>query len=202
MNEKILEILEQNQIKFDEKKIDAAEMGAFAKKSVDQCEDLDEVCTLIFYCLNDDSGVGLGIAKDIAAQALALRKSGCLRPVERNGPVSATVELLILAKAFAKYGKPNDKEIYLSIFERAREEAKKAFDYQLLSYSLFEACDCFGDPLMDVDFVLTKDLVRRAADLSFEEKNIACINDLSYLAKDRLKDKDLVKYIAARKKKI
>ena len=203
MNEKILEQLEVNQNKYEEGTINGVQMTAFVVENIGECSDFDDVETLLMYCMNDESGVGLECAKILASKAIDLRETDLLRSVERNEiPVSRTVEMLILANSFSKYSRPNDKEIYQTIFAKAHAGAKDAFDYQLLANSLYEACNNIGDLNIDANFTLTIELIKKAADIAVEENNILCFEALAYMAKDRLKDKELIKSIAAQKKKI
>jgi hypothetical protein len=177
-------------------------MTAFVVKNIQECSDIDDVELLLMYCLNDESGVGLECAKKLAAKAVGLRETDVLQPVVRNGiPVSKSVEMLILANSFSKYSKPNDKEIYLKIFGKAHTYAKDSFDNQLLAHSLYQACNNIGDQTIDTNFTLTTELIKKAANLSVEESNTACFEALTYMAKDRLKDKELVKFISTQKKK-
>ena len=203
MNEKIIEQLEVNQNKYEEGTINGVQMTAFVAENIGECSDFDDVSTLLNYCMNDESGVGLECAKILATKALDLRKTDLLRPVERRGgPVSRTSEMLILANSFSRYSRPNDKEIYQTIFAKAHADAKDAFDYQMLADSLYLACNNIGDLNIDTNFTLTSDLIKKAADLAAEENNILCFEAIDYMAKDRLKDKELIKFIAAQKKKI
>lgn len=203
MDDKILETLEFNQSKFAENKINSTQLGKAICEFVDKCESFDDVATLISYCRNDESGAAIIVAKNMVEQALLLRREGKIGPVDRNGqPASVTVELLILANSFAKYSPPNDKETYLSLFKRAHDAAGGSFDFRQLAGSLYNACKNIGDSTIDPDFVLTKELVKKAADLSLEENSLRGIEDMASMAKDQLKDKDLTKYVATLKKKL
>ncbi len=170
---------------------------------VDKCVDFDDIRSMIFYYITDETGVGIGFAKDLVDKALRLRSAGKLAAVERNhSPISKTAEMLILADSFADYSRPKDKEAYLSLFAKAHGAAETSFDFQLLAGSLCAACGNIEDPSIDSEFVLTKELVKKAAELALEENSIGGIEDMAYMAKDRLGDKDLAKYIATLKKKL
>ena len=203
MDDKILEVLDSNQSKFEENKIDSTQMGKAICGCVDKCSDFDDVETLVFYCIKDESGSGIGYAKEVVEKALLLRKAGKISPVDRNGKaVSEAIELLILANSFAKFSRPNDKDTYLSLFSKARVVAGGSFDFQMLAGSLYDACKNIEDSNIDPDFALTKELIKKAADLSFEENSLQGIEDMASMAKSQINDKDLVKYVTALKKKL
>ena len=203
MDAKILETLDSNLTKFEGNKIDSTQMGEVIFQFVEKCDDFDDVETLIFYCVKDESGKGIEFAIKVIEKAVLLRKNGAIGPVNRNGKiVTETVELIILANSIAKFSTPNDKQTYLSLFNKAHTAAKVSFDFQILAASLFSACENFEDPTLDIDFTLTKLLAKKTADLSLEENNLLGIESIESMAKDQLKDKDLAKYVTALKKKI
>ena len=203
MDEKIHETLDSNQSKFEKNKIDSTQLGKAICGFVDKCNSFDDVQTLVFYCIQDESGSGIGFAKEVVAKALLLRKAGEIGPVDRNGKaVSETIELLILADSFAKFSRPNDKDTYLSLFNKAHDVSGGSFDFRMLAGSLYDACGNIEDSTIDPDFVLTKELVKKAADLSLEENSLLGIEHMASMAKSQINDKDLAKYVAALKKKI
>ena len=203
MDDKILEALDSNQSKFEENKIDSTQMGKSICGFVDKCNNFDDVETLVFYCIKDESGSGIGFAKEVVEKALLLRKAGKIGPVDRNGKaVSETIELLILANSFAKFSRPNDKDTYLSLFNKAHVVAGGSFDFRMLAGSLYDACKNIEDSTIDPDFALTKELVKKAADLSLEENSLRGIEDMASMAESQMNDNDLAKYVAALKKKI
>jgi hypothetical protein len=203
MDDKILETLDLNESKFEENKIDSTQMGKAIFGFVDKCNNFDDVETLVSYCIKDKSGSGIQFAKEVVEKALLLRKEGKIGPVHRKGQeVSETIELLILANSFAKFSRPNDKGTFLDLFNKAHGVAVGSFDFRQLAGALFDACKNIEDPTIDQDFSLTKELVKKAADLSLEENSLLGIDDMASMAKSQLGDKDLTKYVATLKKKI
>jgi hypothetical protein len=63
MDEKILEVLDSNQSKFEESKIDSTQVGKAICGFVDKCSNFDDVEILIYYCIKDESGLGIRFAK-------------------------------------------------------------------------------------------------------------------------------------------
>jgi hypothetical protein len=203
MDDKILDALDLNQSKFEENKIDSTQRGKVICGFVDKCQNFNDVETLVLRCIEDKSGPGILFAKEAVEKALVLRKSGKIGPIDRNGKaVSETIELLILANSFAKFCQPNDKETYLSLFNKAHVAAVGSFDFRMLAGSLYDACRNIEDTTIDPDFALTKELAKKAADLSLDENSLLGIEDMASMAKNQLNDKDLAKYVAALKKKI
>lgn len=126
----------------------------------DHCADFDDVEKLISYCLYDESGAGIVTAKLLAEKAVTLRAQGKIGPTDRFGKlVSQAIENLILAKAFAQYSTPQDKEEFMMYFNKANELASDSFDYRQLAGTLYDACRNIGDPTIDSDFVRTKTLM-------------------------------------------
>jgi len=205
MEDKIIEALDLNQSKFEENKIDSTQLGNAICGFVDKCTNFSDVEILIFYCLQDESGSGIKFAKQVVDKALLLRKTGKIGQVLRNGKeTSETYQLLILANSFAKCDRPNDKDTYLSLFNMAHVVANGSMDFRMLAGSFYSACVNIEDSSIDPDFVLTKELIKKAADLSLEENSLPGIEDMASMAKEsrQLNDKDLVKYITALKKKL
>lgn len=203
MEEKIVEALDLIQTKLEENKITPTKYGNEILTYFDKCINVDDVGLLIHYLLCDESGSGIEFAKDVAEKALLKKKSQNFEPVHRGDmTISETAEMIILAESFAKYSKPQDKNTFSKIFKLAHNAAKKAFDYHLLALNLYSACQNIDDPTIDTDFVLTKELIKKSADLYAEDNSTNGIEDLLYMAKNKLEDKDLVKYLTALKKKL
>lgn len=203
MEEKIVEALDLIQTKYEENKITPAKYGNEVLTYFDKCINFDDVGLLINYLLCDESGSGIEFAKDAAEKALLKRKSQGFSPVQRGGEtISETAEMTILAESFAQYSKPQDKNTFSKFHKLAHDAAKKAFDYHLLALTLYSASQNIDDPAIDTDFVLTKELIKKSADLYVEDNSESGIEDLLYMAKNKLKDKDLVKYLTALKKKL
>ncbi len=203
MDNRISEILEENAGKFNNKEIDSTQMLKKVEEFFDQCTDFDDVEKLISYCLYDESGAGIVVAKSLAQRAVTQRAQGKIGPTDRFGKsVSQAVENLILAKSFAQYATPHDKNEFMMYFNKANELASDSFDYRLLAGRLYEACRDIGDPTIDPDFVRTKTLMQRAVDLSVQENSLPGLEDMESMAKTQINDKDYAKSITALKKKV
>lgn len=203
MDSKIADALDLIQTKFEENKITPAEYGSVVVTYFDKCTNIDDVSSLIGYLIRDESGSGIKLAKDVAEKALLQKQSNGYGLVYRGvETISATSEMLLLAECFAGYSKPQDRDTFLKIYKLALDADKEAFDYHLLAMKLVDACKNIEDPTIDSDFELTKNLIKKAADLYVDGSVESGVNDLLYMAKITLKDKDLVKYLTAIKKKL
>jgi len=203
MDSKIADALDLIQAEFEENKITPAEYGSKVVTYFDKCTNIDHVSSLIGYLICDESGSGIKLAKDVAEKALLQKKSNSYGLVYRGvETISETAEMLLLADCFAGYSKPQDRDTFLKIYKLALDAAKEAFDYHLLAMNLVSACKNIEDPTIDSDFELTKDLIKKAVDLYVAGSVESGVNDLLYMAKITLKDKDLVKYLTAIKKKL
>lgn len=203
MDAKIADALDLIQTKFEENKITPDEYGSEVVTYFDKCTNIDDVSSLINYLIRDESGSDIKLAKDVAEKALLQKKSNGYGLVYRGvETISETAEMLLLADCFSGYSKPQDRDTFLKIYKLALDAAKEAFDYHLLAMSLVNACKNIEDPTVDSDFKLTKDLIRKAADMYVDGNVESGVNDLLYMAKNTLKDKDLVKYLTAIKKKL
>ena len=203
MDEKVVKILEENSKKFSNQEISALEMLSAVEGVFDKCVDFDDVAGLIFDCLRDESGAGMITAKSIAAKAVSQRIQGKMGPTDRFGKMlSPALEYLILAKAFAKYSSPNDREEFMLYFDKANELASDSFDYRQLAGNLYDACRDLGEPAIDPDFVRVRSLMQRAVDLSVQENSLPGLEDMESMAKFQIKDKELTKSISALKRKL
>ena len=172
-------------------------------KFTKNCTNLDDVSTLIFYCLADESGQGIAAATNVADQALNRFTARGYKPTQRNGEdVTKAVDALIVADSFAKYSRPNDEKKYWEWYEIALQNAANSFDYRLLSGSLIDACKNIEGNNLDPDRKHVTAMVRKAADMCLAEGNIRGMDDVAYMAKNQLQDKELTKYVNALKKKM
>ncbi len=202
MEIEIAEALNKNSEKFKSQEIDLTQMLKVVEECFEKCVNFDDLESIILYCLEDKSGAGIALAKTLTERAVHKREQGQLKPVERFGKaVSLTIEFLIIANAFVRY-QPNGKELFMVYFNRADGLASESFDYRQLAGSLYDACWKAEDPTIDPDYVRTRELMRRAVELSVQENSLTGLEDMESMAKDQINDKDFAKSITALKRKM
>lgn len=110
---------------YQEGGIDWQAMSKILLDALNKCENFDDVTSLINYCLDDEGGMGLECAKDIADSAYTMRESQKLKALDRNGNAcSKTVEYIVLANSFAKFSCTQDKSYFLKFFQVAKDALK------------------------------------------------------------------------------
>jgi hypothetical protein len=190
-------------MKYKEGEIDWQVMSKILLEALNQCENFDDVTSLIKYCLDDESRAGLECAKNIADSAHKMRESQKLKVLDRNGKAcSKTVEYIVLANTFAKFSCAQDRSYFLKFFQIANDAGDNCLGYRLLAGTPYDARGNLQDETLDPELQTTKALSLKAGELCVSENSVNGIDDMIYLAKNKVDDKDLTKSLIAFKKKI
>ena len=203
MEQNWIDSLEEKYEALQNKRITASDYYSLVENTVPQVQDFDGVETLCFFAQRDNQSEGIVASKKIVKAAVEMRSQGKLSGITRDGNlVSETGEYLLVAKIFAKFDSPNDKDSFLEYFKRAEQAASTCFDFELLASGLAAACRDFEDEALDLGMARTRAFIDKGLALALETKEPDRIDALAIIAEYDLMDKKLAKSLKDAKKKM
>jgi hypothetical protein len=180
-----------------EDKIKAVEFFRILEEETSQCRTLNDVDTIMFYSMLDDTSEGLIACERIADNAIAM-----LQAEKLQFDTSLSFQYKTLAEHFVAFGKPNSKVAFTKLFDLAVKSARNCFDFEILVSSLVSARNNIHDQSIDTDLKMTRELTFKAFELALIEGNKLSLETLAYVAEHDLGDKKLAKEIKDARKKI
>jgi hypothetical protein len=181
----LLDRLEKVYEQLSEDKIKAVEFFRFLEEEVPQCRTLNDVDTIMFYSMRDDTAEGLTACERIADNAIAM-----LQAEKLEFDTSLSFQYKTLAEHFVAFGKPNSKVAFTKLFDLAVKSARNCFDFEILVSSLVSARNNINDQSIDADLKMTRELIFKAFELALTEGNKSSLETLAYVAEHDLGDKN------------
>jgi hypothetical protein len=203
MSQNWIDLLEEKYDALQNKKITVPDYYSLVENALPQVQDFDGVETLCFFAQRDNHTEGIAVSKRIVKASVGMRSKGKLSGITRNGNlVSETGEYLLLAKIFARFDSPNDKDSFLEYFNRAERTASTCFDFELLASGLAAACRDFEDEALDPGMARTRAFIDKGLALALETKEPDRVDALAVIAEYDLMDMKLAKSLKDAKKKM